>query len=212
MQIASPNAAFLTTTVLSLAGALAVAVLLPPAKTRMRPSVSPSSENGTYDAALCGNCWVFGNCAQSAVLPRYIFAVFGVLLATLALMVREQRRPRHLATILTALLLPTKVLTVLGLMILTASRSVSVVVSALLAIGAGTDGLGIPLLTMLGDLTPKHLFCRALLIYQQSGDLGGALGAIAGLEMGDALGYGAVGLVILLAVIPLAIHIRRKIP
>lgn len=245
---ASPNAAFLTATVLSMAGALAALVLLPSTKTRIRSSESSSSENGTYDAALWRELLGIRELrAIWSVTALLFFAVVGVLLATLAVMVRERgiyvfgfgaegSSGLYMAVMMgaraaasmtaghyldrvasrTALLLPATVLTALGLLVLAVSRSVSAVVPALLAIGAGAGGLGIPLLTVLGDLTPKHLYGRALSIYQWSGDLGGALGSIAGLEMGYALGYGAVygavGMVILLAVIPLAIHIRRQIP
>lgn len=123
--------------------------------------------------------------------------------------------PLSLAGALAAVvLLPPTVLTAVEPTVLVASRPVRAVVLAFLAIGAGVGGLGIPQLTLLGDLTPKHLYGRAFSIYQWSGDLGGALGSITGLGAARALGYGAVygaGPAILLAVIPLAMHIRRKL-
>lgn len=242
----SSNAAFLTATVLTIAAALVAAFLLP-ARPRNRESRLPAPVNSESNAAP----WRELLCIPElrliwAVIGLLFFAVVGVLLATLAVMVRQRgiyvfgfgaegssglymavmmgaraaaslTAGRHLdqTASRTALLFPAAAVTGLGLMVLAASTSVGETVPALLAVGAGAGGLGIPLLTVLGDLTPTHLYGRALSIYQWSGDLGGALGSVAGLEMGYAVGYGAVygavGLMVLLVVIPLTMYIRRRV-
>lgn len=242
----SPDAAFLAATILSIAGALA-AVRLLPAKSRHRvsrtsASLGDSADKGTW----CQLLHIPGLRVIWVVTALLFFAVVGVLLATLAVMVKQRgiyilgfgaegssglymavmMGSRAAASLMmgryldrtasrTALLFPSALLIAFGFLVLSATASVGEVVPALLAVGAGAGGLGIPLLTVLGDLTPRPLYGRALSIYQWSGDLGGALGSIAGLEMGSAMGYGVVygaaGMIILGAVIPLTIYIRRRI-
>jgi len=81
-------------------------------------------------------------------------------------------------------------------------------------VGAGSGALTIPLLTLLSDVTPRHLHGRALSIYQWSSDFGGAVGPIAGLELGNVFGYDivyvAVGVTMLAMALPLRALIARN--
>ena len=64
------------------------------------------------------------------------------------------------------------------------------------------------MITLLGDIAPRHLHGRALSIYQWSSDFGGALGPAAGLELGHLLGYGGTYAVVGLAVLGMALPLR----
>lgn len=242
----SPNVAFLSATILSIAGAMAATLLLP-AMRQDQTTRSTDPRGGAVDTgswmkllSIPGLRVIWG------VTALLFFAVVGVLLATLAVMVKQRSiyifgfaaegsSGLYMAVMMgaraagslmagrsldrvasrTVLLLPSALLIAFGFSLLAVTSSVGELVAALLAVGAGAGGLGIPLIAVLGDLAPRSLYGRALSIYQWSGDLGGALGSIAGLEMGYALGYevvyGVVGLIVLAAVIPLTIYIRRSI-
>ncbi len=114
----------------------------------------------------------------------------------------------------TRFLLPAMALVAVGFIGLGQAYSVAAATIALLLIGAGAGGLTIPLLTLLGDTAPRHLYGRALSVYQWSGDLGGAVGPIAGLALGGAAGYGwtyaAAGLVVFGMAAPLRWLVRRE--
>lgn len=70
------------------------------------------------------------------------------------------------------------------------------------------------MLTLLGDISPRHLHGRALSVYQWSSDLGGALGPAVGLGLGAQFDYGgtyaAVGLIMLGMAVPLRRLIARE--
>jgi MFS family permease len=113
----------------------------------------------------------------------------------------------------TSLLLPAMLMVAAGFVLIGLAQQVSLLLFGLLLVGAGSGSLTIPLLTLLGDVAPRHLHGRALSIYQWTSDLGGAAGPAAGLEFGAWFGYeityAAVGLAMLAMVLPLKFLIAR---
>ncbi|MES1930887.1 major facilitator superfamily protein [Salinisphaera dokdonensis CL-ES53] len=234
----SNNAAFLTATALSVVAAIAAVFLLPdqagePAGRAARAdSATPRTQAWRELLAMPTLRIIF---AANALL---FFAVSGVLLATVAVLVdtralyvfgmNAQGSAGLLMAVLmgarastalacgryldhsdsrTRLLLPSMALVAIGFVGLGLAGDAVSASLALLVIGAGSGGLTIPMITLLGDVAPRHLHGRALSIYQWSSDLGGALGPAAGLELGRAFGYGwsygLVGLAVLGMALPL---------
>jgi len=241
----SPNAAFLTATGLSVAGALAALAVLPghvrypdPAPTRgTRPRRRSEDWRELLHVPVLRMVW-----GANALL---FFAVSGVLLASLALMVQQRdlyifglgaegsaglfmavmmgarasaslAAGRYLDRVAsrTGLLFPAMLLVAGGFFGLAVVAQAGTTALVLLLVGAGSGGLTIPMLTLLGDASPRHLHGRALSVYQWSSDLGGALGPAAGLELGHVFGFGvtcaAVGLVLLGMLAPLCVLIVRN--
>lgn len=233
----SANAAFMVATGLSLAGALAAVFALPARRAQaVQVAASNRHKRGTQNwRELLGIPVLRMIWGANALL---FFAVSGVLLATLAVMLKGRglyvfglgaegsagllmavmmaaRGAASLATgryldrasSRTGLLLPAMLLVAAGFVGLALTTDVTITVVALLVVGAGSGALTIPLLTLLGDVAPKHLHGRALSVYQWSSDLGGALGPVVGLELGHDFGYEviyfAVGAAILVLVLPL---------
>ncbi|MDA3919919.1 MAG: MFS transporter [Salinisphaera sp.] len=115
------------------------------------------------------------------------------------------------STYRTRLLLPAMLLVAVGFVLLGQAMNVEVAVVALLLVGIGSGGLSIPMITLLGDVTPARLQGRALSVYQLSSDFGGAIGPAFGLVLGPLIGYdwvyGLVGVAILGMALPLRILI-----
>lgn len=114
----------------------------------------------------------------------------------------------------TRLLLPAMLLVAIGFVLLGQAGQVGLAIVALLLVGIGAGGLSIPMLTLLGDITPAHLHGRALSVYQWSSDLGGAVGPALGLVFGPMIGYGwlygGVGVAILGMVLPLRMLVAEE--
>ena len=237
----SPNAAFIVATLLSLAGATA-AVFVLPIHVKM-PGTAPATGRSRRHAddwrellALPVLRLIWG--ANALVY----FAMSGVLLATLAVMVKQRAlyafglgaegsAGLYMAVMMgaragaslgagsyldrvasrTGLLFPATLIVTAGFVVLGLAAHVVTAVIALAAVGAGSGALTIPLLTLLGDTSPRHLHGRALSVYQWSSDLGGALGPAAGLEMGRVLGYDTTYVAVGLAMIVMVLPLRRLI-
>lgn len=241
----SANAAFIVATVLSVAGAAAAAFVLPAHVRVHRPSSDARrpgrarTEDWRKLLRIPTLRLIWG--ANALVY----FAMSGVLLATLAVMVRQRTlfmlnlgaegsaglfmaammaarasaslgAGRYLDRVAsrTGLLLPAMLILATGFGVLAVAHHAATTVAALLAVGAGSGALTIPLLTLLGDACPRHLHGRALSVYQWSSDLGGALGPAVGLELGRILGYETtymvVGAGLLLMVLPLRLLIAGE--
>ncbi|MGD8379717.1 MAG: MFS transporter [Gammaproteobacteria bacterium] len=114
----------------------------------------------------------------------------------------------------TSLLLPSMLMLAVGFGALGYAGHTVTAMGALVLVGAGSGGLTIPLLTVLGDVSPREFHGRALSVYQWSSDFGGAVGPAAGLELGHAFGYEltylVVGLTMLAMVLPLRVLIARR--
>ncbi|HYW02975.1 MAG TPA: MFS transporter [Gammaproteobacteria bacterium] len=93
------------------------------------------------------------------------------------------------------------------------ARDLVTAMVSLLAIGAGTGALTIPLLALLGDVTDQAERGRALAGYQVFGDIGGSIGPIVGLQLAATTGFAALyaGLAVVLAAsLPLVRWLRRR--
>ncbi|RJS93493.1 MFS transporter [Salinisphaera sp. Q1T1-3] len=111
----------------------------------------------------------------------------------------------------TGLLLPAMAAVAAGFMILGLAAHTPVAVVGLVLAGAGAGGLTIPMLTLLGDVAPADLHGRALSVYQWSSDIGGALGPMLGLSVGRWLGFGPTYALVGLAVLMMALPLRRLV-
>jgi MFS family permease len=240
----SANSAFLTATVLSIAGAIAAILVLPPhAKLhKTEEQTGPPVRRGDGWRELLHMPDLHMIWSTNALL---FFAMSGVLLATLAVMVEhrslnifgmgpEGSAGLYMAVMMVAraatalasgsyldrvrsrtrLLLPAMLMVAGGFIGLGAAAHVATAILGLVFVGAGSGALSIPLLTLLGDVTPRRLHGRALSVYQWSSDFGGAAGPIAGLELGKAFGYdvvyAAVGVIMLAMALPLRALIARN--
>lgn len=107
--------------------------------------------------------------------------------------------------------LPSIIAAAVGFALLAMSRSMLPAVIALVTIGVGMGGTSIPLLTLLGDLTPPGNRGHTVGIYQFFGDIGGSLGPIAGVELTGRIGFESAYLsvaALLLVIVFLLIRLR----
>ena len=239
----SNNAAFLVATALSVVGAIAAVFFLPD---RAGSRVTSEPERATRPATNEPRTQAWRELLAMPTLriifaanALLFFAVSGVLLATVAVLVdtralyvfgmNAQGSAGLLMAVLmgarastalacgryldrsdsrTRLLLPSMALVAVGFVGLGLAGNAVSASLALLVIGAGSGGLTIPMITLLGDVAPRHLHGRALSIYQWSSDFGGALGPAAGLELGHVLGYGWSYSLVGVAVLGMALPLR----
>jgi len=112
----------------------------------------------------------------------------------------------------TAVLLPTLTALVAGFTVLAFAHSLAILIIALVIIGAGTGGMTIPLLTLLGDLVPAERRGRATGLYQVAADTGGSAGPIVGLVLATSFGFVEtyIGLAaVFLLTVPVALSLVR---
>ena len=88
--------------------------------------------------------------------------------------------------------LPAVSMAAIGFALLGVSRALLPAIAGLVLIGVGMGGTSIPLLTLLGDLTPPEHRGHTVGIYQFFGDIGGSLGPIVGVEATGLIGYQSV--------------------
>ena len=79
-----------------------------------------------------------------------------------------------------------------GFLLLADADSVTTLVVACLAIGAGQGGTSGPLMALLADVTPNRRMGRAMGTNNVLGDVGGGLGPIVALPLIDTFGYSVV--------------------
>lgn len=87
-----------------------------------------------------------------------------------------------------------------GLAVLATATTIPALVAAVALLGAGQGGVGGPLLSLLGDLTPDARMGRATGTYNAFGDLGATAGLLVSLPIAEAIGF--VSLYRLAAVVP----------
>lgn len=112
-----------------------------------------------------------------------------------------------------SLLVPALAGLVGGFMLLGIAHSLTLTFTGALLVGASVNGITLPMLALLGDITPKDQYGRAVGVYQFFGDVGGSLGPVVGLEavlhMGLTASYVGMG-VLLTASVPAAVWARRR--
>lgn len=70
-----------------------------------------------------------------------------------------------------------------GFIVLALARNSGFLFIGVLLIGTTFNGVTLPLLALLGDVTPPETYGRAMGVYQIFGDIGGSLGPILGLDL-----------------------------
>jgi MFS family permease len=106
----------------------------------------------------------------------------------------------------TGLALPGVASAAAGFAVLAWTRDPWLAVAGVVLLGVGMGGTSIPLLTLLGDLTPESRRGQVVGYYQFFGDVGGSLGPILGIELVTGWGFGPTYLAVaalLLAEVPL---------
>lgn len=95
-----------------------------------------------------------------------------------------------------------------GFIVLGVAHSLALTFTGVLLVGACLNGVNIPMLALLGDVTAPDRYGRAVGLYQLFGDVGGSLGPILGMEaalhLGVKVSYEIMGLV-LAASVPAAL-------
>jgi MFS family permease len=89
------------------------------------------------------------------------------------------------------LVLPSLLVLAAGFAVLASARTLPAMLAGTVLVGGSFNGVTLPMLALLGDVTRRHHLGRAVGIYQVFGDIGGSLGPIAGLEAGVRFGLPA---------------------
>ena len=116
------------------------------------------------------------------------------------------------------LVLPSLVALAAGFAVLAFAHGLGGILVGTILIGSSFNGVTLPMLALLGDVTRQSHYGRAVGIYQIFGDIGGSLGPVAGLEAGVRFGLqptylGIGGLLALSCLIAIAVsraERRRK--
>jgi MFS family permease len=107
--------------------------------------------------------------------------------------------------------LPAVCAAAIGFAVLGLSHKAGFAAGGLILIGIGMGGTSVPLLTLLGDLTPPVQRGHTVGIYQFFGDIGGSLGPIVGVEMSSRIGFEALYLALaalLLLIVGILVRLR----
>lgn len=114
--------------------------------------------------------------------------VMAVLMASSSVMAftigRAIDRLRYRST----LVLPALVVLAAGFVVLAWAQSLPIMLLGTLLVGISFNGITLPMLALLGDVTRPEQYGRAVGIYQVFGDIGGSIGPVAGLQAGSDLG------------------------
>jgi MFS family permease len=99
------------------------------------------------------------------------------------------------------LVLPSLIVLAAGFAVLAFARTLFGMLAGTVLVGSSFNGVTLPMLALLGDVTRQHHYGRAVGIYQVFGDVGGSLGPVAGIEAGVRFGLQAtyLGVAVLVA-------------
>lgn len=127
--------------------------------------------------------------------------VMAVLMACSSLMALALGRGVDRLPLRSAVVLPSLSVLAVGFVVLALAHTIATTLVGTLLVGASFNGITLPMLTLLGDVTQPDQYGRAVGIYQVFGDIGGSLGPIVGLESGAHFGLEAtyLGLAALIA-------------
>ena len=114
------------------------------------------------------------------------------------------------------LVLPSLVALAAGFAVLAFAQTLGWILVGTILVGGSFNGVTLPMLALLGDVTQQQNYGRAVGIYQVFGDIGGSLGPVAGLEAGVRFGLqptylGISGLIVLSWAVAFVVsHAERK--
>jgi MFS family permease len=112
-----------------------------------------------------------------------------------------------------SLVLPALVVLATGFTVLALAPNLWMTFLGAIIVGASFNGISVPMLALLGDVTRPEQYGRGVGLYQFFGDVGGSLGPILGLEAGLRFGmlptYLGVGGLLMLS-IPIAFWAHRR--
>ena len=122
-------------------------------------------------------------------------------------------RKLDLLTLRSSLVLPALAVLSMGFIVLALAPSLWMTFLGAMLVGASFNGISVPMLALLGDVTRPEYYGRGVGVYQLFGDVGGSLGPIVGLEAGLHFGmlptYLGVGALLILS-IPVALWAHRR--
>lgn len=236
----SDNVAFLTGAALTFAGSLLAMTTLPaPAvlsaesqqRQHVRIKTLLQSDKLPFLAAAWGYNLLIFLTMQGALLATMVILVkdrdihlldmqakgtsgliMAILIAFSALMAFRIGRAIDRLPQRTSLLIPSLAGLATGFAVVAVAQTLIPLILGAILVGTFYNGVTLPMLSLLGDVTDDREHGLAVGIYQFFGDIGGTIGPIAGIEIG--LHYGTEPLYLILAALtvltlPLGFWIRR---
>ncbi len=76
-----------------------------------------------------------------------------------------------------------------GYVLLALTHNLLILISSLILLGMSMGATNIPLITVLGDITPQEIRGKSVAVYQFFGDIGGTLGPIVGVQLAMSWGF-----------------------
>ncbi|MEJ2508181.1 MAG: MFS transporter [Gammaproteobacteria bacterium] len=138
--------------------------------------------------------------------------IMAVLIGCSAVMAVGIGRAIDKAALRTTLPVPSLGVLAAGFGTLAVAHSTPVLIVGAVLVGLSYNGVTLPMMALLGDVTSEGQHGPAVGIYQLFGDIGGTVGPIAGIEVGTNIGleplYLAIAALIVLA-LPFALWLRR---
>lgn len=241
-DLSSDTAAFLTAAAISAVGALLTVGLIPSLRPPAPGTDKAAGEPFGYRALLRSEgrtaliaAWVFNFyvflTVQGALLATLVLLVqargvslFGmdaqgtsslvmaVMIAASALSATAAGRLIDRMPLRATPLIPSLIGLALGFVLIALSQGLPLLLLASAIIGVFSNSITVPMLALLGDAAGERQHGPAAAIFQWSGDVGGTIGPMAGIELALHLGFGPLylGLAALsLLVVFAALWLRR---
>lgn len=138
--------------------------------------------------------------------------VMAALMASSSLMAFVLGRGIDRFRLRSSVVLPCLVVLASGFVVLAFASDLRMMFVGVLLVGGSYNGIILPMLALLGDVTPPEQYGRAVGLYQVFGDVGGSIGPIVGLSAGARFGWlpTYIGVAVLIACSVLAaLWVRR---
>lgn len=114
--------------------------------------------------------------------------IMAVMMACASLMALALGRGIDRLPLRSILVLPSLIVLAIGFVVLAYTDTLLMAFLGAILVGGAYNGVTLPMLALLGDVTRSAEYGRAVGVYQVFGDVGGTLGPIVGLEAGTRLG------------------------
>lgn len=138
--------------------------------------------------------------------------VMAALMASAAIMALMLGRGIDRFRLRSSVMLPSLIVLAGGFTVLAFAGTLEMMFVGVLLVGSAFNGVTLPMLALLSDVTPPEQYGRAVGLYQIFGDVGGSVGPIVGLQAGMHFGLGPtyLGIAVLIAAALLAALWVRK--